>query len=226
MNPAPPVIRIGGISSAPPLMRPAPALRARPASAPTRSRAVCRATHSASSASPSSKSCSRRKPSFSAAGDGSQKQWRISPIRALPTISGAMSLWPIARASSVATSVIERSLPEPMLNVPPAAWGSTERIGEGARHIRDMHEIAALLAILEDHRLLAVEQARGEDRKHARIGIGKRLSRPIDVEQAQARAFHSIGAAMMCVCALLHIFVERIDRGEARPLPFRRSDRS
>ena len=100
-----------------------------------------------------------------------------------------------------------------------------QRIGEGARHIRDVHEIAALPAILEDHRLLAVEQARGEDRKHARIGIGERLARPVDVEQAQAHAFHPIGRRHDVRRALLHIFVERVDRGEIRPLPLGRGDR-
>ena len=87
-----------------------------------------------------------------------------------------------------------------------------------------MHEIAPLLAILEDQRLLAVQQARGEDRQDAGIGIGERLPRPIDVEQPQAHALHAIGRGHDVGRALLDIFVERVDRGEVRPLPFRRRD--
>src|SRR5690606_30873771 len=53
--------------------------------------------------------------------------------------------------------------------------GVVERQQESAYNVADMHEIAALLAILENHRPLAVEQARGENGEHACVGIGKRL---------------------------------------------------
>src|SRR5437868_9744452 len=74
----------------------------------TRSCAVWLATHTASSASPSSKSLVARKPSRSAALLLSQKQWRISPIRALPVISGSRSSRPSARAICRATSRTDR----------------------------------------------------------------------------------------------------------------------
>ncbi len=88
-----------------------------------------------------------------------------------------------------------------------------------------MHEIAPLLAILEDHRLLAVEQTRGKDRQYAGVGIGERLAWPVDVKQAQADALHAVGDRHDVGGALLHIFVERVDRIEARSLPFGRRHR-
>src|SRR5205823_3315221 len=91
----------------------------------TWSSAVWPATHSASSASPSSKSFCARKPRTSAALPPSQKQWRMSPTRALPVISGSMSSRPSARAIDRATSFTLRSTPEPMLNTCASARGCT-----------------------------------------------------------------------------------------------------
>jgi hypothetical protein len=79
----------------------------------------------------------------------------------------------MAAASIFATSVMERS----------RLW-QFQCIDKGARHVAHMDEVAPLLAILEDHRLLAVEETSGENRKYAGIGIGQRLARPIDVEKA------------------------------------------
>jgi hypothetical protein len=42
------------------------------------------------------------------------------------------------------------------------------------------------LAVLEDHRRTAVEQPRGEDRGDAGVGVGQRLTRAVDVEEARA----------------------------------------
>ena len=39
-------------------------------------------------------------------------------------------------------------------------------------HVADRHEIAALGAVLEHHGRAAVQDARGEDRQHAGIGVG------------------------------------------------------
>src|SRR3954468_22679719 len=63
-----------------------------------------------------------------------------------------------------------------------------ERIGECARDVADVNEIAPLLAILEDQRALPIRQTRRENREHASVRIRKCLARPVDVEQAQARA--------------------------------------
>src|SRR5438128_159831 len=41
--------------------------------------------------------------------------------------------------------------------------GKLERLGEGPGDVPDIDEVAALAAVLEDHRLLAVEEPRGED---------------------------------------------------------------
>ena len=43
-----------------------------------------------------------------------------------------------------------------MLNTSPTALRVHQRIAEGARDVADMDEVAALLAVLEDHRPLAV----------------------------------------------------------------------
>src|SRR3546814_7992855 len=61
-----------------------------------------------------------------------------------------------------------------------------QRIGKGAGDIANMDKVAPLLAVLEDHRRLPVEQPGGEYGEDAGIGIGQRLPRPIDVEQPQA----------------------------------------
>ena len=42
---------------------------------------------------------------------------------------------------------------------------------ESPRHVADVHEVPPLLAILEDHRRLAVVYPRGEDRQNAGIGV-------------------------------------------------------
>ena len=189
-------------------------------------RAVCCATHSASSAKPGAEvlPCCEAEPVArrercrrSSGGCRRSAPCRRSRARCRSCPSPAP-----ARSRP---RVTERSWPEPMLNVPPAACGSSSASAKARATSRDMDEVAALLAVLEDHRLLAVEQARGEDREHAGIGIGERLARAVDVEQPQAHALDAIGRRHDVGRALLHIFVERVDRGEARPLPLGRGDR-
>ena len=48
-----------------------------------------------------------------------------------------------------------------------------------------MDEVARLLPVLEDHAAAAVEQPRREDRGHAGVRIRERLSRAVDVEEAE-----------------------------------------
>ena len=103
--------------------------------------------------------------------------------------------------------------------------GQLQRVRERARHVRRVNEITALLTVLEDHRLLPVEQPRGEDREHAGIRVGERLARAVDVEQPQAHAFHPVRRGHDVRGALLHEFVERVDRREAGPLPLGRGER-
>ena len=71
----------------------------------------------ASSVKPSAKSRRGLKPSSVRALLMSAKQWRMSPVRALPRISGFKSSRPIAAAKVSAMRRIERSSPLPMLIV-------------------------------------------------------------------------------------------------------------
>src|SRR4051794_27602013 len=81
----------------------------------TRSSASCRATHSASAASPCAKSRFGAKPSSWRALAMSAMQCRMSPARAWPAISGPRRARPMALASNAATSRTERSSPLAML---------------------------------------------------------------------------------------------------------------
>src|SRR5919112_5548077 len=63
-----------------------------------------------------------------------------------------------------------------------------ESESEGLRYVLDMDEVPALLAVLEDHRRLAVVEPRREDCQHARVGVRERLARAVDVPQAQGDA--------------------------------------
>ncbi len=53
-----------------------------------------------------------------------------------------------------------------------------ERQPEGTRHVADMHEVAFLPAVLEDHRRLPVGKPGSEVGKHAGIGVGKAWPAP------------------------------------------------
>ena len=57
-----------------------------------------------------------------------------------------------------------------------------QRQPKGAGDVTDMHEIAPLLAVLEDRRRLAIGKPRRKIGEHAGIGIGKGLSCAKDVE--------------------------------------------
>src|SRR5205085_220690 len=71
-------------------------------------------------------------------------------------------------------------------------FGLFEGEQEGLRYIVDMDEIPPLIAILEDHRRLAIQQSRGKDGEHAGIGIGQRLSRTVDIEEPERDALHGV----------------------------------
>jgi len=60
-----------------------------------------------------------------------------------------------------------------------------QREAAAASDVVHADEVALLQSILEDLRCAAIEQARSEDRQHARIRIGKRLSRTVGVEETQ-----------------------------------------
>ena len=103
--------------------------------------------------------------------------------------------------------------------------GSFERGAEGAGDVAHMHEVAPLLAVLEDQRRLAVDDARGEVRQHAGIGVGERLSRAEHIEQPQRHGLDAIRLAEDQRRPLLRIFRQRIDRGQINGLLFIGRDR-
>src|ERR1051326_436723 len=65
----------------------------------------------------------------------------------------------------------------------------------GARDVVYAHEIAALLAVLENRGGMLVEKTRGEDRQHTSIWIGERLTRPVDIEEAQCHRRNAVRAS-------------------------------
>ncbi len=77
----------------------------------------------------------------------------------------------------------------------PRRAGMFQREHEGACDIVDVDEVAALAAVLEHHRALPVQEARGEDGEHAGVGIRERLAGPVDIEQPQRDAFDAVGRA-------------------------------
>src|SRR5690606_11222682 len=60
-----------------------------------------------------------------------------------------------------------------------------EHGGEGFGNVENVDEVALLLAVLEHHWRLVVEQTRDEDRGNAGIGIAERLARAIGIEESQ-----------------------------------------
>src|SRR4051812_25514272 len=123
-------------------------------------------------------------------------------------------------------NVLHRSRPA-AANVEHLAGGSRmfERDQEGASDVLHMHEIAPLLAVLEYHRTLAVQQTRGKNREHAGVRIRKRLTRPIDVEEPKRDSLDAVSGSDGERQALLHILGQCVNRCERRPLPFRRRHR-
>ncbi len=145
-------------------------------------------------------------------------------MRALPTISGASSVLAHG-AGQLGRHLADRAVGA-AADVERAArrLRQDERVGEGAGDVRHMDEVAPLLAVLEDHRRLAVQQPRGEDGEHAGVRVRQRLAGAIDVEQAQAHALDAIGRGHDVRRPLLDELVERVDRRQRRPLPFGRGD--
>ena len=93
---------------------------------------------------------------------------------------------PRPRARVVGDRVRSRSAtPVPTLTAWPSASVGRQRERERAGDVADVDEVAGLLAVLEDQRRAAVEQARGEDRGHAGVRVGERLAGAVDVEEAQ-----------------------------------------
>ena len=70
-----------------------------------------------------------------------------------------------------------------------------------------------------------VQEPRREDREHAGVRIRERLPRPVRVEQPQRDRRHTVRRPGDEARALLVVLRQRIDRGQPRPLPFRRRHR-
>src|SRR3954469_1875655 len=88
-----------------------------------------------------------------------------------------------------------------------------------------MNEVATLLAVLEDHRRLAVVEPRREDGENACIGIGQSLSWSVCVPEPERHTLHAISGAQCQRQSLLNVFRERVDRGERGLLPLGRRHR-
>ena len=185
MKPAPPVTRIGRPS---PLMPPAPSLRARraprrPGPPPSCSRDPLGELGEAlvevlvgREAEQFCAPCCRRRSSGGCR--------RPAPCR---RSRARRRCGPSRGRCACATSLTVRSCARADVEHLARRLRVHQRLAEGARHVADVDEVAPLLAILEDHRPLAVGEPRGEDRQHAGIGVGERLAGTVDVEQPQAR---------------------------------------
>src|SRR6185437_9076873 len=92
--------------------------------------------------------------------------------------------------------------------------GYLERQPAAFGDIANVDEIPPLLAILEDKRPIAVEQACGKYGKDPGIGIGEGLPRAIHVEEAQRRRRDVVSTADHEAEAFLVVLGQRVDRGE------------
>ena len=164
MKPAPPVTRTGrrptsaGRAGALVAVMPR-ALAARAPCGPraTRSSASCRATHSASSASPCEKSRVGAKPSSSRAlRDVGDVVADVADARLAGDLGLEVGPAHGLREQRAPPRCTERSSPLPMLKTSPAAFGCSSASTKACGDVLDMDEVAALLAVLEDHRRLAV----------------------------------------------------------------------
>jgi hypothetical protein len=124
---------------------------------------------------------------------------------AMPSHGAGQQLGDLGHRPMLATADVEDAA---------GSLGPLQRQDEGAGDIRDMHEVAPLLAVLEDHRWLAVVQARGEDRQYAGVGVRQRLARPVHIPQPQRNTLHPIGGRQGQGQAFLHVFGDGVDRGE------------
>ncbi len=125
----------------------------------------------------------------------------------------------MARAIASATWRMLTSRPAADVERLPGRLRVLQRQHERLRHVLHMHEIAPLLAILEHHRPLAVQQAGREDGQHAGVGVRQRLPGPVHVEQPQGHALHPVRRRDRQGQPLLGVFRQRIDGGEVGRLP-------
>src|SRR5712691_1133565 len=75
-------------------------------------------------------------------------------------------------------------------------------------HIAHVHKVPLLLAVLKDQWRTIVEQAGTENRRHASVWVGKRLTRSIDVEKTQGSGRDAIGGADAQAHLFLVAFVD------------------
>ena len=85
---------------------------------------------------------------------------------------------------------------------------------KGARDIAHMDEVALLLAVFKDKRLLAVQQASTKIGEDASIGIGERLARTKHIEQPQRDYFHAVCGTKDLTASFLNVFGQCVDRRE------------
>ena len=175
------------------------------------------------SAMPASKSRVGLKPKTRSIFATSAKQWRMSPTRYLFRISGAMFLCRSSRQR--ACDLVDRDGPsaadvEDVPDLPIAFQDRCEGIGD----VQHMHEVALLLAILEDERRLVVQQPGNEDRRDPRVGIAERLPGSVGIEQPQGNSRDAESAPDRQKHLLVIALVDGIDRGRLEAFLLGRGD--
>src|SRR5262249_19231821 len=100
-----------------------------------------------------------------------------------------------------------------------------ERQQVGLNNVADVDEIARLFAVLEDHRLLVVQQPRREDGADAGVRIRQRLARPVNVEITQRDCRYAISPPDDQAELLLILLRDGVDRRRNQRLLFGGSDR-
>ena len=183
----------------------------------TRSTAVWVRSHAISSSMPASKVTVGAKPSSRRALPMSAKQNRMSPARYCWLICGRDVH---AELADEGLGHVQHADAPPGAEVDRLVVGGVglERQQQALHDVLDVDEVAALAAVLEDHRRLAVQQPAAEDGGHAGVGVGQRLARPVDVEEAEGDGGDAVGPAHRQAHLLLVALRHRVDRGRAQRL--------
>ena len=170
-----------------------------------------------SSSMPASKVTVGSKPSNRRALPMSAKQKRMSPARYWLLTCGVdvdaelpdERLGDVEHADAAAGAEVDRLV---------VGGVGVERQQQALHDVLDVDEVAALPAVLEDHRRLAVQQPAAEDRRHAGVGVGQRLARAVDVEEAERDRRDAVGPAHRQAHLLLVALRDGVDRGRPQRL--------
>ncbi len=171
-----------------------PAAASRSAAASTESVACCVATQPSSSRIPSANSTRGAKP---------RSLPRQRDVReAVPDVTGAELVHDLglqvllAQAAGQLAGDVEHRGGDAGAEVDGAVVGAAalERRHAAGGDVGDVHEVAALEAVLEHQRRLVVQQPAAEDRGHACVGVGQGLPVAVDVEEAHGHGGQAVGS--------------------------------